>query len=345
MQAFIARQFAKSKAVPNTFIGGIAKTGGTGVNAPIDTPYKLSQKLGIAVNRITGFKVIEDDVECRIRGGYYLKDQAFGASTSVNSNKNITNFYDEDDLIHTIGGYAFSFTNLTDFKIEGATFIRYACFDGSKITSANLPLVTNSENLTFRNCKQLTTLNIPLITIGRNTMIYGCDNIDFSITAPLITTVQPYFFADLNSNFLENQLSNFPNIHTIQGRSFNQITGPKEINMPSLTTATDNYPFYFVMDVKSYVLNNLVTVSPGETGLFAKGNRACELIEMKKCKILPTKLVEEDSSLDAVPHPSILKLKLHIDTEFSDAVISLKSFYTWAVIEFYDDGGDYVKTI
>ena len=38
------RTFAQNVAA-NTFIGGIAKQGGTGVNAPIDTPSKLASKL------------------------------------------------------------------------------------------------------------------------------------------------------------------------------------------------------------------------------------------------------------------------------------------------------------
>ena len=105
---------------PNTLIGGIAKTGGTGVNAPIDTPYKLAQKLLINVNRITGFKIIFDDVSCRIRGTYTLPPRVFGTDTVGQVNENITYYHDIDNLCTYVDRGSFSkLPNLKRLTLNG----------------------------------------------------------------------------------------------------------------------------------------------------------------------------------------------------------------------------------
>lgn len=136
------RQFAKAGAMPNTFIGGIAKTGGTGLNAPIDTPYKLSKKLGIDVNRITGFRVVGDDVECRIRGGYDIPLAAFG-SVDSGSNTNITTYFD----------------------VEGnVSLLLSGSFYGTPMQQVNFPSVTQIGNRSFDNCSFFNEGIFPMVT-------------------------------------------------------------------------------------------------------------------------------------------------------------------------------------
>lgn len=163
MEAFRARQFAKSLATPNTFIGGIAKTGGTGVNAPIDTPYKLSQKLGIAVNRITGFKVIGDDVECRIRGSYSVPQYAFGNVGTGNSNTNITTFFDIDGNVSMPEAFCFYGTTIQHVNFPNATQIGNRAFDNcSFLNEGLLPMVTKiTGSRTFAANVRLNNLYLP----------------------------------------------------------------------------------------------------------------------------------------------------------------------------------------
>lgn len=349
MEAFRARQFAKSLATPNTFIGGIAKTGGTGVNEPIDTPWKLSQKLGIAVNRITGFKVIGDDVECRIRGSYGIPLNAFGHQEDASANKNITSYYDEDNLVTGISSYAFSRTNLENIKLENVTSLGWGAFQYSKLKSGYFPNyapTASTQSVIFYNCTNLELLNMPLLKNAPTQMIRGCSNANFQFLAPLLEQVGEFFFMQLNVNFNETDLVGYPNLHTINNRSFSNTNGFEEINIPSLTTCNGVTPFYQMNNVKRYYLNNVTTFSSSPSAIaFSLGNRACELIELKKCKTLPNLLVGELTGVTGVPNATNFTCRLHIDTEFQNAVISLKTTFPWTVIEFYDDDGDYVKTI
>ena len=95
--------YAHQKYKPNTFIGGIAKLGGTGVNAPINTTALLATKLGIAENRIRAFKVVGDDVEFYIKDNYAVT--AFGAVNAVDANQNITYYYDYEGKVNKLDTY------------------------------------------------------------------------------------------------------------------------------------------------------------------------------------------------------------------------------------------------
>lgn len=294
MEAFRARQFAKSLATPNTFIGGIAKTGGTGVNAPIDTPYKLSQKIGIAVNRISGFKVVGDDVECRIRGNYSLLN--FGATSQADANQNITTFIDEDSLVTSQGGGQgfHNCKNLEVIKLNGI------------ITAATL----------FRNCTH-PNLEVEMLNLKNTT-----------------TT----FFSQLNNNFNQDKLVGFPSLENLGRYAFHNVYGFTELNLPTVTRII-NYAFYGVYNCVNYYLNNVTNADKP----FTHGNGACKLIEMKKCKSVGSYLINNDGTL--VPHPTDFTMRLNIAIKTSAAVIHTKTHFPWAVIEFYDDNGDYVETI
>lgn len=157
------RQFAKAGASPNTFIGGIAKTGGTGINAPIDTPYKLSQKLGIAVNRITGFRVNGDDVACRIRGNYETPFAAFGNTGTGNSNLNITSYNDAEGLVDNLGNFTFYGTTINSCNFPNATDIGNRVFDNcAQFREGLFPnVVTLTGQRHFTSCIRLNNLYLP----------------------------------------------------------------------------------------------------------------------------------------------------------------------------------------
>jgi len=95
--------FGQQIIKPNTFIGGIAKLGGSGVNAPINTASLLASKLSINVNRINAFNIVGDNVECHINGTYNLPPNSFGQGVVANSNQNLIYWDDRDNLMIGFG--------------------------------------------------------------------------------------------------------------------------------------------------------------------------------------------------------------------------------------------------
>lgn len=299
MEAFRMRQFAKAKAEPNTFIGGIAKQGGTGVNEPIDTPYKLSQKLDIAVNRISGFKVIGDDVECRIRGSYQITD--FGATTYAGANQNITSYIDEDNLV----------TSQAPTQLEG-----------------------------FRNCKQLTYLKLNGIVTARSTF-RQCTHPDLEVEMLNLKNTTNAFFSQLNNNFTQTKLyAGFPALEDLGTLAFHNVNGFTELNLPTVTRIR-NQAFYGVNNCVNYYLNNVTNANADIP--WTQGNSSCKLIEMKKCKSVGVRFLNESGN--QIPHSTDFTMRLNIAIKESAAVAHTKTYYPWVVIEFYDDNGDYVETI
>lgn len=300
------RQFAKAGAAPNTFIGGIAKQGGTGVNEPIDTPWKLSQKLGIAVNRITGFKVIGDDVECRIRGSYILPYQVFGDSISeINANQNITSYEDFNGLVSGTGDGGFCFArclNLLKLKLNGISSLG------------------NTSSSLFAYCNN--------------------SNLEVEMTG--LTSVTTTFLIGLSNSFNQSKLT-VPNITTISGNFIRTCYGFANINMSSVTNMTST-PFYDVRNCQSFIFNNVTAISSNSSGTWRHGNAACKLIELKKCKTLPNTLIGLDAATSII-HNSDFTMCMNEAVYGHTSLVAIKTAKPHAVIEFYDDSGNYVSTL
>lgn len=196
------RNFAQN-IEPNTFIGGIAKQGGIGVNAPIYTPSKLANKLGIAVIRISGFKVVGNDVACRIRGYYSLP--SFGFGNGAGANQNITSFIDEGNLVTSIDGiYGFrNCKNLEAIKLNrigtASSIFRSCTHPNLEVEMLNLKITTSAffselndnfnqdklvgfpsledlGTIAFHNVKGFTELDLPTATTIRLSAFYSVRN-------------------------------------------------------------------------------------------------------------------------------------------------------------------------
>lgn len=114
--------FGRSKGLANTFIGGVAPM--------INTESALATRLGISVSRITLFKVVGSNIECRISGSYQLI-QTF-SSNDVNQ---VKYYIDQDGLVFTIGLQAFYTTTLEFGYFPNAISIGDAAFDQNSPTS------------------------------------------------------------------------------------------------------------------------------------------------------------------------------------------------------------------
>lgn len=321
MQAFIARQFAKSKAVPNTFIGGIAKQGGTGVNAPIDTPYKLSQKLGIAVNRITGFKVIGDDLECRIRGSYIVST-GFGGTVSADANKNIKSFIDEDGLITSISVTFLQYTTVINVKLPSITIIPQTAFRGTfSLVNLDAPLVTTVQSTAFQNDSEFLTFNAKPVTIA-NVAFQGCTKLNLDTSELTTLTGAGNHFRNMRQ-----VIFNLNKLTSTQGLMFSFRDNPQmqELHMPLLVNLLSS------------------TSQPcNEAFLF---NTSMNLFDAKKLKTIG--LANEQKNLFVGVFG--ITIKVHVFMATSNAgtadldLIHAKSLGN--TVEFYDDNGDYVSTL
>lgn len=130
----IIPSYIPGPTVSNTFIGGIAKLGGTGDNAPILTAAELATTLGISESIIQGFKVVGEDVECVILENFSLPSVCF------QNNENIIFFNSHN--VTSIGANAFR-----------------SC---ASLTSVDFPLVTSVGGGSFWDCTSLVAINILL---------------------------------------------------------------------------------------------------------------------------------------------------------------------------------------
>ena len=85
--------FGGTKAKANTFIGGVAST--------ITTSGALATKLGIASNRITNFKIVGSDIECRIIGAYSIPAEAYHAGLNFEKRSKVQEsfVYDKTQIV------------------------------------------------------------------------------------------------------------------------------------------------------------------------------------------------------------------------------------------------------
>lgn len=173
---------ANRNYVPNTFIGGIAKLGRAGYNAPILTAAQLANTLGISESIIKGFKVVGEDVQCVLGEGVSIKSVAF------RSNENLT--YIDSNMIVAIGSSSFlQCSNLNSVNLPFVTIITLAAFKQcSSLYSVDFPLVTSINDSAFDLCSNLYSANFPLATMVDSNAFYLCSNL-YSVNLPLATII------------------------------------------------------------------------------------------------------------------------------------------------------------
>jgi len=159
--------FGGSKSKANTFIGGVAST--------ITTSGALATKLGIASNRITNFKIVGSDIECRISGSYAIPNSAFQDNTDIT-------YYRDYENCTSIGVFAFyHLTSGLNFKLYDLYF-ENALTIGSDICQvvgagayplkkAIFPKATTFlGQRQFFSQKEIETVYIPMVTVLGSTL-------------------------------------------------------------------------------------------------------------------------------------------------------------------------------
>lgn len=166
--------FARSKA--NTFIGGIAKMGGTGVNAPINTPALLSARIGLPVSAIRNFVVKGNDVEFLATENYTITANAFGSLSLAGANQNITYYHDLKGFLRN-NASGISSARVFSFCGELTSVILPNCFQtgeafcisATKLEVLQLPsLVTTGNQPFWNNPKLKSFVANRLVSFGAN---------------------------------------------------------------------------------------------------------------------------------------------------------------------------------
>lgn len=306
------------KKEPNTFIGGIGSV--------ITTKASLATKLGISESIIKSFKVVGTEVQAFIDSNYTMTNRFYEDTT-------ITHYDDKDGKVTAIGQNQFrDCSNLEYVRFPGLTSITGT--DNSATTGV------------FRNCVSLTECLIPNLTTltGR----YHFENVPLltELTIPNLTGTIP-FCTFRNSGILQ---LNLPLVTGIGQEAFNPNTVLETLTIPNVSIIGSR-SFLNLQKVSSLVLLNVVSVS-NKNGTFS-GMNSMELIDIRACKVLgdPSSIGGSQQftwTFDKLKTGCVINVHEDLATANSgsadEALVWAKANRS-AVVNFYDDNGDYVSTL
>lgn len=142
------------------------------------------------------------------------------------------------ELEHVGSGMFYENLNLITVVAPKITQIDDFAFNGSGITSMNLPLVKKLPKQAFYNCQSLTSMNLPEVEeIGRFAIGAG-KNRSIPITSLIAPKVKKLGISALqNCNLLESV--DFPILEEIDQLSLSGMTAIKEARFPNLMKLAD----------------------------------------------------------------------------------------------------------
>lgn len=320
---------------PNTIIGGVGSV--------ITTKSALATKLGISESIIRGFEVVGNDVHCRITSDYSIGINTF------NSDGNITSYLDFDGKCIEVGQTAFSGSTIIDAVFPNAVLGNSAfgsvssikCLSNENFGYQYDCYKTEIGRETFRRTK-IKHLNIPnLTTISIGLIRNNTDLI--SVLGANVTSIDAYAF------YYCTNLANFDleNVTTISERAFTGCTSMLFFDLPSLTSLGSGV-FYNCSSCEYINMPMLENISnSGRTELF-RGLSSCNLISMKKLKTLGDPSTSDSSTFQALKTGCTIEVNEFMATSNAgnaDATLQWAKDNRSAIVEFYDDDGNYVSTL
>lgn len=314
---------------PNTIIGGVGSV--------ITTKTALATKLGVSESIIQGFKIVGSDIHCKVSANYTIPNNCFLSDTTI------TKYEDLEGKCSALGQGCFEGTSaFTKAVFPNITTIPNRAFFNSNLNSIYCPLITSivSNGLYSTN---ITELNTPLLeTLGtqslRDTLLLT------SITANL-TNIGGYALYD---SYATPSLSG---VSTITSSSFE---GSKFINvsLPLINSIGSGATSVFrAMSLCTHIsLPNLTSI--GNSNLMFHALVSCLEIDMKKLKTYGT-LASGGGTANTYGFAS---LKTGCVIKINEALATANSgnpheAFVWvkdnrsAIVEFYDDSGNYVSTL
>ena len=155
---FVRQNFATGNPTANTFIGGVSST--------ISTPALLATKLGISGSRISNFKVVGSDIQCRISGSYAIPGYSFYFISSPYAPASY--YKDIDGLVTSVGYWAFYYGGsngalTSDIEFKNAITLAASVFStgGKRILLKNANTIGNA---CFYGSSTLEVIYIPNVT-------------------------------------------------------------------------------------------------------------------------------------------------------------------------------------
>jgi hypothetical protein len=143
------KTFAQN-VLPNTFIGGVAAT--------INTPQLLANVLRIHVNRINNFRIINNNIQCKITGNYTGPTRAF-------FNVGLTYYIDTDNLITTLNSNYIAWNPIPKLVLNGVLYAEPTSLVGNEyLTELEVPNLLEIRGAHFINVCPIKILDIPKCT-------------------------------------------------------------------------------------------------------------------------------------------------------------------------------------
>jgi hypothetical protein len=262
--------YGGSNKKANTFIGGVASV--------ITTSGVLAAKLGIASNRITNFKIVGSDIECRIKGSYIIYYFAYNAPSVYSI---ITYYRDLDGLVTSISEQAFYNTVIREVYTPNATSIGLAAFD------QNLPINPNKNELKILYIPRVTTIGNTVL----NNIVFRSGNLGGGkiYVHPSLQTINAGGvegdLAYLATGNIIRYVTNFTAPNFITDLSAGTIYGTAiQLNFTAPTGSTNAIEFYEVW--VNGVFKSIIISGQYITGLIANTTYT---IEVKPVDILYNK--------------------------------------------------------
>lgn len=322
------------KVIPNTIIGG--------VGGAINTKALLATKLGISESIIRNFEVVGSDIHCRITSDYVIPSAAFLSDTEINS------YYDFDGKCIQIRGQSFEGSNIVNAYLPNGDLFTRAFQDCVLLTNENLSYTYtyNSNYSDGPSCLRNTRIRFFVAPNLTSAPYYGfTGNPDLlEIHAPFSTILASgnNFSGTPNLEVINNMLA----VTATQG-NFTTNCGVFELNLPNCVSVANN----FARDmprVVSIILSNAPSL-PTRASLNFSGLTSCEFIDIRKVKS-----IGGDASIRGSYYFGSLKTGCLIQINIAMATVNAGSpdaILTWvkanrsAIVEFYDDDGNYVSTL
>jgi hypothetical protein len=376
--------FGRVKYKPNTFIGGVSATINTPalIAARLGIAESRIRAFNVIGSDIQ-FAVIGGSYTFSLNAftsdsslTYYHDDGGLATSTNWNTFKSCNNlvsvkFPNIQYFHNNSNGNTAAFHNcfsLTSVYIPKLLRVDYSTFQGcANLVNIDFPLCTVIGNYAFHGCSKLNNLNLPsMVTVGTFSF-FNCTGL-LSFNFPKVTTIGIFTFygcsllsnidcpllTTLSDALLQKCVSltsvNFPNVTSMNSRVFNGDVLLETINLPELLTITmtsfQNETLACFNSVKASVLS--FPKLTGITGAYTfYGTTNTGIIYIPKCNTLGN-TAGFDQLFNYLKTGCSITVNIALQTNNSGApdgdLLYAKNTRN-AIINFYDDAGNYVTTL
>lgn len=329
--------YGRRPVPPNTFIGGVAGS--------LSTKSLLATKLGIAPTRIKSFRIVNDEVQAYIQGNYNLGASLFGNYAEPSSaNLNITHYFDNDNLVKAIGTYCFAnCVNFSDFKFLGLNRLDNRVFFNTGVVHADLHTLQASTlgepHGWFQNCSKLKTANLGNFT---STNFLNCFNncIDLESVVMKSESYGVDTLANVGIIDFENEFVRILSNYSMRQNSrFQRIVFSNCIQMGESVLYKNSNTEGQYSWLKEFIAPRVASISHSAF----RNNAGLNLVDIRACKALGSGVF-----LNALKLGTILKVHIVLATSNDgspDVNLTYAKNNRGAVVEFYDDNGNYVSTL